>query len=187
VLDLTADLGIPTFAGVSRHRERATEDVLVGFGAHLDPAVALGRALSEVNQFLPTVAPVVDGRTRYGVTDPQTVAWYTGVRVADEPWLSPDPDRPATTPDTHASRSTGDVAADVARCVDLAATAGIEVIALRQSRPDLDLAVVKVVAPGMRHFWRRLGPGRLWEVPAALGRAGYATDEDSINPYSVFF
>ena len=60
-------------------------------------------------------------------------------------------------------------------------------IVLDQSRPELDLSVVKVMVPGLRHFWRRLGPGRLWDVPAALGRTPRATDEDSINPLSVFF
>jgi oxazoline/thiazoline synthase len=187
VLDLTADLGIPTFAAVSRHTTRPTEDVIVGFGAHLDAGVALSRSLAELNQFLPTVAQATGDRTAYGVTDPQTLGWYTTVRVADEPWLAPDPDQARTTPDTHASSSTGDIAEDVRRGVDLAARAGIEVIVVQQSRPELELAVVKVLAPGLRHFWRRLGPGRLWDVPPALARHRYAADESAINPYSVFF
>ncbi|MET0425808.1 MAG: YcaO-like family protein, partial [Actinoplanes sp.] len=186
-LDLTADLGIPTYAAVSRHLDRPTEDVILGFGSHLDPATALGRALTELNQFLPIVARFVDGRTRYGITDPDTVAWYSTVRVAEQPWLTPDPDAPLSTAGTHRPAGTGEVAGDVRHCVELARRAGIEVIVLDQSRPDLDLAVVKVMAPGLRHFWRRLGPGRLWEVPAALGRTPRAADEDSINPLSVFF
>jgi ribosomal protein S12 methylthiotransferase accessory factor len=186
-LDLTADLGMPTYAAVSRHTERSTEDVIVGFGSHLDPAVALDRALTEVNQFLPIVARYVGGQTRYGHTDPDTVRWYRTVRVAEQPWLTPDPDTPPTTVDTHPVACTGDLAGDVRHCVELARRAGLEVIVLNQSRPDLDLAVVKVMAPGLRHFWRRLGPGRLWTVPPALGRSPLAGDEDSINPLSVFF
>ncbi|MFC7478867.1 hypothetical protein ACFQX7_00700 [Luedemannella flava] len=58
---------------------------------------------------------------------------------------------------------------------------------LDQSRADLELRVARVVVPGMRHFWRRLGPGRLWDVPARLGRAGLAADEAAMNPLSVFF
>ena len=49
------------------------------------------------------------------------------------------------------------------------AQAGHDVLVLDQSRPDIDLAVVRVIAPGLRHFWRRLGPGRLYDVPVKLG------------------
>ncbi|MEO3746745.1 TOMM precursor leader peptide-binding protein [Plantactinospora sp. B5E13] len=187
VLDVTADLGVPTYAAVSRHTARPTEDVIVGFGAHLDPRVALGRALTELNQFLPIVSRFLDGRTRYGVTDPDTVRWYRTVRVAEQPWLAPDPTTPPSTVATRPSLTTGDVAGDVRHCVSLAADAGLEVIVLNQSRPELELAVVKVLVPGLRHFWRRLGPGRLWTVPARLGRTPYAADEDAVNPLSVFF
>jgi ribosomal protein S12 methylthiotransferase accessory factor len=71
--------------------------------------------------------------------------------------------------------------------VDLVSAAGLQVIVVDQTRPDIELAVARVVVPGLRHFWRRLGPGRLWEVPARLGRLPLALDEDSVNPYSVFF
>ncbi|GAA2514188.1 TOMM precursor leader peptide-binding protein [Winogradskya humida] len=185
-LDLTADLGIPAFAAISPRLDRAVEDVLVGFGAHPDPAVALGRALAEVNQFLPMVARSSGGRTRYAVQDRETLDWFTTVRVADQPWLRPS-DAPMTTATTHADLSSGDAAADVKRFVDLAAGAGLDVIVLDQSRPDLELSVARVVVPGLRHFWRRLGPGRLWDVPVRLGRTGPAGDETAMNPLSVFF
>ena len=56
-----------------------------------------------------------------------------------------------------------------------------------QSLPDLELKVVKVMAPGLRHFWRRLGPGRLYTVPVELGWLPAATAEERMNPRSVFF
>ena len=52
VLDLTSDLEIPTFAAVSRRTDRQPEDLLFGFGAHLDPRIAVLRAVTELNQFL---------------------------------------------------------------------------------------------------------------------------------------
>ncbi|MET8094160.1 TOMM precursor leader peptide-binding protein [Micromonospora sp. NPDC005220] len=186
-LDLTADLGVPTFAAVSRRVDRGPEDVLVGFGAHLDARVALTRALTEVNQFLPAVAGPGSDRNRYGVDDPDTAWWFGTVRVADQPWLTPDPTRPPRTAADHPALTTGDVGDDVRRCVSRAGRAGLEVIVVDQSRPDVDLAVVKVVVPGLRHFWRRLGPGRLWDVPPRLGRGPLAVDETSANPLNVFF
>ncbi|MGC4813183.1 TOMM precursor leader peptide-binding protein [Micromonospora sp. DT228] len=185
-LDLTADLGVPTFAAVSRRLGAGPEDVLVGFGAHLDARVALTRALTEVNQFLPAVAGPTSAN-RYGVDDPDTARWFGAVRVADQPWLAPDPTRTPRTAVDHPALTTGDVGDDVRRCVRRAERAGLEVIVVDQSRPDVDLAVVKVVVPGLRHFWRRLGPGRLWDVPARLGRNPLAVDETSANPLNVFF
>ncbi|WP_436528716.1 TOMM precursor leader peptide-binding protein [Actinoplanes sp. HUAS TT8] len=180
LLDLTADLPIPVYAAVSPRLTGG--DVLIGFGAHFDPAVAATRAITELNQFLPMVQNPADGSARPGITDPDTVEWLSTVRVEDETWLAPAGTRAAP-----ASLATHDLAADVAACVRMAAGAGLEVIVLDQSRPDLELAVVKVIVPGLRHFWRRLGPGRLWEVPARLGRLPVAADESSANPRSVYF
>ncbi|MEU7676932.1 TOMM precursor leader peptide-binding protein [Micromonospora taraxaci] len=186
-LDLTADLGVPTFAAVSRRSDGGPEDVLVGFGAHLDARVALTRALTEVNQFLPAVPGPTSARNRYGVDDPDTGRWFSTVRVADQQWLSPDPTRAPRSAADHPPLTTGDVGDDVRHCVRRAERAGLEVIVVDQSRPDVDLAVVKVVVPGLRHFWRRLGPGRLWDVPAHLGRGPLAADETAANPLNVFF
>jgi bacteriocin biosynthesis cyclodehydratase domain-containing protein len=186
-LDLTADLGVPAFAAVSRRVGAGPEDVLVGFGAHLDAQVALVRALTEVNQFLTTVPGPTSGRDRHSSTDPDTVRWFATTRVAEQPWLTPDPAVPATVAADHPVLATGDVVGDVDVCVGRARSAGLEVIVLDQSRPDIELAVAKVVVPGLRHFWRRLGPGRLWTVPQRLGRHPTAGDEAGINPLNVFF
>jgi len=187
VLDITSDLGVPSYAAVSRHTRRPTEDIIVGFGADLDPAAAVRRAVSELCQFLPSVAAFDGVRTRYGLTDPAAVRWLSTARVAEQPWLRPAPGVPAAAIAAAASPVPRDAAACVRRCVDLAASAGLEVIVVDQARPDIDLAVARVVVPGLRHFWRRLGPGRLWEIPARLGRFPLAPGEDSVNPHSVFF
>ena len=38
-------------------------------------------------------------------------------------------------------------------------------LVLNQTRPDIGLPVVKVIIPGLRHFWSRFGAGRLYDVP----------------------
>jgi ribosomal protein S12 methylthiotransferase accessory factor len=58
---------------------------------------------------------------------------------------------------------------------------------LDQTQPDLDLSVVKVIVPGLRHFWRRLGPGRLYTVPVRLGWQDRPAREEEMNPRSMFF
>ena len=72
VLDLTSDLGIPVFAAVSHRKDGPAQDILIGFGAHLDPHTAALRALTELNQFLPAVCERnPDGTTNYWMDDPE--------------------------------------------------------------------------------------------------------------------
>ena len=188
VLDVTADLGVPAFVAVSRRADHPVEDVLLGFGAHLDARLAALRALTELNQFLPAVTNRhPDGTTDYWENDPATLGWWRDTRTADERWLRPDPDAVPTTISGYGARREGDLADDVRRCVELARDAELEVIVCDQTRPDLELSVVKVIVPGLRHFWRRLAPGRLYDVPARLGWVARPMAEGDANPTSVFF
>jgi ribosomal protein S12 methylthiotransferase accessory factor len=59
---------------------------------------------------------------------------------------------------------------------------GIEVLVLDQTRDGSPLAVVRVVAPGLRPWWRRLAPGRLYDVPLALGWLAAPSSEEDLNP-----
>lgn len=187
VLDLTTDLGVPAYAALSRRLDHPVEDVLMGFGAHLDPRMAVSRALTELNQFLPAIINRrPDGSTDYWEDDPATLAWWRHATVAKEPWLLPA-DGPARRLEDHPAPGCDDLAGLVDTCVERAAGAGLEMLVLDQSRPDIELKVAKVIVPGLRHFWRRLGPGRLYDVPVALGWLPAATPEADLNPLSVFF
>jgi len=54
------------------------------------------------------------------------------------------------------------------------------------TRPDVGLPVAKVIVPGLRHFWARLAPGRLYDVPVTLGWLQQPTPEESLNPIAMF-
>jgi ribosomal protein S12 methylthiotransferase accessory factor len=188
VLDITTDLGIPAFVGCSQRLEGPTEDLLIGFGAHVDPRMALMRALTEVNQFLPAVAQRnPDGSTNYWMDDADAIQWWTEETLDGNPHVAPHPELPARRPSDFAEIATDDIAEDVRRCVQRIAAAGHDVLVLDQSRPAIELAVVRVIAPGLRHFWRRLGPGRLYDVPVKLGWIDAPVPEADLNPLSIFF
>jgi oxazoline/thiazoline synthase len=188
VLDITSDIGIPAFVGVSHREDHPVQDILIGFGAHLDPRLACMRALTEVNQFLPAIERrKPDGSTLYLEDDPATLQWWREATVESEPWVAPDPKAPKLTFADYPALASDDLKADVEACVARAADRDLEVIVLDMTRPDLDLSVVKVMAPGMRHFWRRLGPGRLYDVPVSQGWLPGPLGEDELNPRSVFF
>src|SRR6185295_2261450 len=72
-LDLTTDLGIPVYAAISRRTDGAepSEKIMFGFGAHLDPRIALLRAVTELNQMLAmfTAGPGGEGERSPIATD----------------------------------------------------------------------------------------------------------------------
>jgi ribosomal protein S12 methylthiotransferase accessory factor len=39
-----------------------------------------------------------------------------------------------------------------------------------------------VIVPGLRHFYRRLAPGRLYDVPIKLGMRDRRLSESELNP-----
>ena len=64
---------------------------------------------------------------------------------------------------------------------------GLELLVLDQTRPDIGLPVVKVIVPGLRHFWARFAPGRLYDVPVQLGWRTSPISEADLNPIPLFF
>ena len=62
----------------------------------------------------------------------------------------------------------------------------MEVLVLDQTRSEIGLPVVKVVVPGLRHFWARFAPGRLYDVPVRLGWLSRPTCEADLNPIPMF-
>lgn len=188
VLDVTSDLRIPTFVAVSGRHSHATEDIIIGAGSHFDPQVALSRALTELNQFLPAVIQQTNaGETIYALGDQDAIHWFKTARMAEQSYLLPAESAPAHTADAFTVQRNADLRDDVLACVETVGRAGMEFLVLDQTRQDIGMPVVRVVVPGMRHFWRRLGPGRLYDLPVALGWLRQPTPEHAINPMSMFF
>jgi bacteriocin biosynthesis cyclodehydratase domain-containing protein len=187
-LDVTSDFGVPTCAAISRRVDTAEEDIIYGFGAHLDPSVALVRALTELNQSLeavPTATGSESTRTYRGGQD--AVRWWRTVRIAEATYLVPDPEAPPRRLQDFKNVASDDLHQDILLCTGMAAAKGIEILVLDQTRPDVGLPVVRVVAPGLRHFWARFGPGRLYDVPVREGWLSRSLEESELNPFVVQF
>jgi ribosomal protein S12 methylthiotransferase accessory factor len=185
-LDITSDIGVPAFAAVSRRVDQPEEDIIYGFGAHLDASVALTRALTELNQGLEAV-PAANGpaTTMTYRASPETVNWWRTAKIADAKYLAPDPAAALRRRSDFSDAASDDLCHDICLCGELLARRGIEVFVLDQTRPDVDFPVVRVVAPGLRHFWPRLAPGRLYDVPVREGWLSRPLSEDELNPFSV--
>lgn len=182
VLDLTADLGIPAFVGVSRRIVGDSKRLIVGFGAHLDPTIAVLRTLTELNQVGLELDKVPDDQL-----DGEGKFWLLEVTLENQRCLAPDPAQPLKKASDYPQRWSDDIKTDVTTCTNIARDAGLETLVLDQTRPDIGLNVVKVIVPGIRHFWSRLGPGRLYEVPVKLGWQDLPTPEAQMNPIGIPF
>lgn len=182
VLDITTDLKIPAFAAVSRYMGGDREYIIAGYGAHFDPQIAISRALTEVNQIgcqLPENAPLTD-------TDSSLGFWFRQASIANQLYLAPAPGGTKRAED-YAQLWSDDIHQDVLHGMEVVRQAGLEMLVLNQTRPDIGLPVVKVIVPGLRHFWSRFGAGRLYDAPVQLGWLSEPLTEDQMNPMPMVF
>ncbi len=190
VLDLTTDLGIPAFAAIAREVGGPEERIMPGFGAHLDARIALLRAVTEMNQMLANVPgraqDVASGSGGGGLEDAETLEWLRTATVANQPYLLPAEGVPTRQASSFRVEPGHDLADDVRRCQAIVEGRGLELIVLDQTRPEIVLPVVKVIVPGLRHFWARFAPGRLYDVPVSLGWLDRPTEESDLNPIPMF-
>ncbi len=188
VIDLTGDLNIPTFAAISRRRDRKIEDIILGFGTHFDPSLAIQRALTEVNQVLPAVLNAnPDATTRYASSaEPHVLHWWATATLENQPYLAPNRDVTPKCPDDYTIVWHEDFLEDIQYCQQLVEQKGMEMLVLDQTRLDIGLNVVKVVVPGLRHFWKRLGTGRLYDVPIQMGWLDRPLMEKDLNPIPLW-
>lgn len=165
ILDLTNDLAISTFAALALHAD--SEGFHVAFGCHLDTRLAIQRALTELGQ---------------GVNPdyPQTANHHLK-EVGNSEYLFAAADIRSKTAENYEIPRNGDLLDDIKYCIQLVEKLGLEFYVLNQTRPDVGLAIAKVIVPGLRHFWPRFGPGRLYEVPVKLGWLEQELTEQLLN------
>jgi len=184
VLDLTTDLNIPVFVAISHCKKNANKDeVIYAFGAHVDVHIALERAIIELNQILPIV---VKKKGEYLTKDPVFVAWLNNARLKEEPYLVPLTIKEKNIATDYSELCEATIFDSVQYCIEITKKHGLETLVLDLTQPDVGLPVVKVIVPGLRHFWRRTAPGRLYDVPVIMGWISKKYQEDELNPLSIF-
>jgi oxazoline/thiazoline synthase len=177
VLDISSDLGIPTFVSVAHWIEDAQEFIDFGSGAHFDARIALLRSLTELNQFLSI--GLMGGRDQSPSQGDHDHA--PAFRLQEHAYLVPSGSR-AQEGELGPKFARLDTREQVSACVDVARRAGLDFLVLDQTRPDIEAPVVRVIVPGLRHFYRRFAPGRLYDVPVKLGWRTKPIAESELNP-----
>ncbi|MFL6833983.1 MAG: TOMM precursor leader peptide-binding protein, partial [Xanthobacteraceae bacterium] len=143
VLDVTSDLAIPSFVAITHWMDEGRENIEFGSGAHFDTRIALLRALTELNQFLSI------GLMGGGKADKSSLDGTTPLRLQDHPFLTPSHEPPIQ-PASVAKFGALDTREQVTACVSLAQRAGLDFLVLDQTRPDVEVPVVRVIVPGLR-------------------------------------
>lgn len=169
VLDLSHDIGIPVCVAVAHHEADGRKVVALGFGCHLRLEIALRRALTELNQLGTGIHP--------GTGRP----FLETERLENRGYLAPAENEGARglpAPDFDGP----DLKADVEECLRRLGLLGLEAFVVDKTRPDLAISVAQVVVPGLRHFWPRFAPGRLYDVPVRMGWMDEALTEEAFNP-----
>lgn len=184
VLDITTDLNIPVFVAISHSLEKNGKDkILYAFGAHIDANIALERAVIELNQLLPVV---MSNKANYLTTDKVFIDWLDTASLQNNNYLVPLDKTPKNMQTDYPKLCETTIYDSVQFCIDTAKKHGLETLVVDLTQPDIGLPVAKVIVPGLRHFWRRTAPGRLYDVPVKMGKLQQPHTESQLNPLSIF-
>ena len=170
MLDITSDLGIPSFVAVTHWMENSQEQIEFGSGAHFDTRIAVLRAMTELSQFLSI--GLMGGRDtgKCGHDDDE-------LRLGDHPYLMPS-GNPLIRPDFSSKFGRLDKREQVMACVRLAKRAGPR---FPRPRSDTsrhrgpgcqgDCAGIAALLSPLRTWPALRCPGKAWIArPATFGR-----------------
>lgn len=166
----TSDLPFPFITVFLRLRKDHTV-CSVSSGTHLDPVIALERALTEAVQLLP---PVVNFEGWFNSGAPQ---FYTSGQAETIHF------------DSLKNYATKNIKENIETCLSFLESVTSEVIAVDLSRPDIPFPVVRILATRLQPILhkghsQRISP-RFFEVPDKLGmRSDFHTAEE-INIWPV--
>lgn len=168
LLDLTHDLEVPCLAALARAKSDGRW--CIGFGCHFNADIAVERAMTELVQLF-------RANGRDGPPPWQIFA------DGNDSFLYPNGE---AIPRDAPVAGTATFAGLIEWSRDKLSRHGIEMIVLNQTDPDIGFSAVKVTAPGLRHFWPRFGPGRLYNVPVTMGWRAVPLAETALNSTHLF-
>ncbi|RZM85466.1 hypothetical protein C3B51_00570 [Pseudoalteromonas rubra] len=163
LLDLTSDIGIPVVTAVSLNTENS--EVTLSFGCHLDLTIAKQRAITELFQ----VHEIKDINTSpFSFSDIKLENYILGSSQMKGSKISPQYNFKSI------SDSLNFIVSELKRI-------GVNLYYVDQSKDNLPLYAVKVIAPNLCHFFPYLGSERLYTVPVKMGLLEKARNESELN------
>ncbi|MEC4090825.1 YcaO-like family protein [Pseudoalteromonas rubra] len=163
LLDLTSDIGIPVVAAISLNAENS--EITLSFGCHLDLTIAKQRAITELFQ----VHEIKDINTSpFSFSDIRLESYILGSSEIKSSETSPQYNFKSI------SDSLNFIVSELKRI-------GVNLYYVDQSKDNLPLYAVKVIAPNLCHFFPYLGSERLYTIPVKMGLLEKARNESELN------
>lgn len=170
LLDISNDTKIPVIAAVSWIDRAATgQKILVKAGAHFNPKIAAARAVGEILQYL--ASRKIGWSPRSDIID-----WLETVTTDSLPQLSQLNEVAEIE-----LNNTFEAQFPLAKCLRVARNLSMDLLVSDVTRPEVGVPVVRVIVPGLRHYWERHAPGRLYDVPVNLGWLEEPTSEENLH------
>ena len=177
VLDLTTDLGIPCFAAISWKADGTR--IALGSASDLDPRIGVIRAVCELNQLLEFSGREETSEERPAGEAGEIAHWLRTARIEEHGYLMSSGEVQAR---DFRNLSGGGILDEINTCRNALEGHGLETLALDMTHPDIGFPTVRVIVPGLRHFWARFGTGRLYDVPVKRGFLSKPRAEAELNP-----
>jgi ribosomal protein S12 methylthiotransferase accessory factor len=172
LLNITSDLGVPTYVAVSAKFDGSSP--IFGVATHVSGRIAAWKAASEAVQiWLCTKACPMPG---------DVWNWLATAHLQSHSHLAGSREVEATFEPTLKSAS-DQLEYATRRLLE----AGLEAWVVDLCRPDVTCPVVRVFAPGMRSVLNRRAAGRLFDVPVQVGRLPHRLNESDLNPLCCMF
>lgn len=170
LLDVSNNIDVVTCVAVGRHVQ--SKKFVMGFGTHLDPSVAAQRALTEMYQLI-TIKDRVSGPFDFDA-------------IANKPFMYPKRRTFAKTLADYQYLDSDNLKHNIVDIVEQLKGLGLDVCVVDYSRADLPVATLKVIVPGLVHFWPQLANQRLYQVPVELGWLSQPLHENELNAQPLY-
>lgn len=167
LLDVTTDLGIPTYVSIAALADGS--EPLFSSASDFSPRSAATRAASEILQFW-------FAATHHKTIDLEIHKWLSTATLASQSYLCP-----AGTTEAIGEPPIWANEQRLQGCIEAMTKCGLRPIGLDQSRADVALKTARAIVPGMRHIWNRRAAGRLFDVPVQLGWRATPLAEEDLN------
>ncbi len=181
LIDLTNDLNVPVILAVSTNLGGSS--ICVGLGCHLDIEIAASRSIAELDQFIAMFGLDVINSSE-GSGNIELDHWLKTQNIRDHAFMCPETAIPRA--EYQNSLRAGTLNDEFLQLATILRVNIGEPYFVDLTRDEAPLHAVRVVVPGIRHFWARFAEGRLYDVPPKLGWSQFARAEEDLNPIPFF-
>ncbi len=170
LLDISSDINVACSVAVGQHKY--SKNFVLGFGAHIDPRVACTRSLTEMFQLI-VVRDKVTGPFDFGAIEPL-------------PYLFPKRNTNKLAMDAFPIIKNQSLRDDILYIEEDLKEKNLELCVVDYTRPDINLKTLKVIVPGLCHFWPQFANERLFSIPVKQGWLTQSLNENELNPIPLY-